>query len=212
VITDAALAIVDADGMDGLSMRRLAERLGTGPASLYAHVSGKPELLQLLIDRVAGEAPQIVPDPERWEEQLKEYLRAIRNALAAHRDLAGASLANIPTGPNAIAAIEVLLGILRAGGLPDNVIAFAVDLLPQYITVDAYEGSLFEQRMEREPEYFEALFAYFRSVPADRYPNFAALADLMMGEGDPPDARFEFGLDVLVRGLASMADQPERTE
>jgi hypothetical protein len=124
----------------------------------------------------------------------------------------GASLANIPTGPNAIAAIEVLLGILRAGGLPDTVIAFAVDLLPQYITVDAFEGSLFAQRMEREPEYFEALFDYFRSIPADRYPNFAALAELMVAEGEPPDARFEFGLDVLVRGLGTFADQPGRTE
>jgi AcrR family transcriptional regulator len=211
-IVDAAMAIVDAEGLDGLSMRRLAERLGTGPASLYAHVSGKPELLQLLIDRVAGETPPIEPDAERWEEQIKEYLRAMHKALVAHRDLAGASLANIPTGPNAIASIEVMLGILRTSGLPDKVVALAADLLPQYITADAYEGSLFAQRMEREPQYFEALFAYFRAIPADRFPNFAALADAMMAEDEEHEARFEFGLDVLVRGLASIADQAKRTE
>jgi AcrR family transcriptional regulator len=206
-IADAALAIVDAEGLDGLSMRRIAERLGTGPASLYAHVSGKAELLQLLIDRIATETPDIEPDPEHWQEQLKQYMRAMRDAMAAHRDLAGAALANIPTGANAIASMEVMLGILRAGGLPDRVVAFAADLLPQYVTVDAYEGSLFAQRMEREPEYFERLFAYFRSIPADRFPNFAALSDLMTGVDEPQDARFEFGLDVIVRGLASFADQ-----
>jgi AcrR family transcriptional regulator len=201
-IADAALAIVDAEGLDGLSMRRLAEELGTGPASLYAHVSGKPELLQLLIDRVAGEIEAPEPDPERWQEQLKEYARAIRRALMAHRDLAGASLANIPTGPNAIRSIDGLLALLRAGGLPDRVVAYAADLLPQFVTVDAYESSLFERR---GPEYFDEIAEYFAALPAERFPNVAALVpELMSGGGDE---RFEFGLDVFVRGLATMAPQ-----
>jgi AcrR family transcriptional regulator len=211
-IADAALAIVDAEGLDGLSMRRLAEELGTGPASLYAHVSGKSELLQLLIDRVAaGDVEAPPPDPERWQQQLKDFARRMRDALAAHRDLAGASLANIPTGPNVMRRIDGLLGILRASGLPDQVIAYAADLLPQYVTVDAYEGSLFAQRMEREPQYFEELTQYFAALPAERFPNVAALVPELMrgGEGDE---RFEFGLEVIVRGLAAMADPPATTE
>jgi AcrR family transcriptional regulator len=211
-IADAAIAIVDADGLDGLNMRRLAQELDTGPASLYAHVSGKDELLQLLIDRVAGEVPQVEPDPERWQEQVKEYMRAVRKVLVAHRDLAGAALANIPTGPNAIAAMEGLLGILRAGDLPDKVIAFAADLLSQYVNIDAYEGSLFEQRMQRDPEYFPAIFDYFRALPADRFPHFVSLTEEMIGDQGDDDARFEFGMDVLVRGLASFAGQPGRNE
>jgi AcrR family transcriptional regulator len=202
-IADAAMAIVDAEGLGGLNMRRLAEELGTGPASLYAHVSGKDELLQLLIDRVAGEVPRIEPDPERWQEQVKEYMRAVRKVLVAHRDLAGAALANIPTGPNAVAAMEGLLGILRAGELPDQVIAFAADLLSQYVNIDAYEGSLFAQR---EPEYFERVFDYFKALPADRFPHFASLAAAMVAGDD--DERFEFGIDVLVRGLASFSARP----
>jgi AcrR family transcriptional regulator len=207
-IADAAIAIVDAEGLDGLSMRRLAQALDTGPASLYAHVSGKDELLQLLIDRVSGEIPPIEPDPERWQEQLKEYLRAARGVLVAHRDLAGAALANIPTGPNATAAAESLLGILRAGELPDQVIAFAADLLFQYVNIDAYEGSLFAQRMERDPDYFRAIFEYFKAVPADRFPHFASLAEHMTAGDDAGEERFEFGLDVLVRGLASFSRRP----
>jgi AcrR family transcriptional regulator len=204
-ITDAALAIVDAEGLEGLSMRRLAQELGTGAASLYAHVSGKPELMQLLIDRMAAEIEAPPPDPDNWQEQIKDYARAMRRALTAHRDLAGASLANIPTGPNALRSIDGMLAILRAGGLPDRVVAYAADLIPQFVTADAYEGSLFAQRMEREPEYFDELARYFASLPAERFPNVAALVDELMDPGEQ-DERFEFGLEVIVRGLASMAE------
>ena len=58
--------------------------------------------------------------------------------------------------------------------------------------------------MEREPDYFEGFRAYLRALPADRFPNIAALADALMGDDDA-DARFEFGLDLIVRGLASFA-------
>jgi AcrR family transcriptional regulator len=207
-ITDTALRIVDTEGLDGLSMRRLADELGTGPASLYAHVSGKPELLQLLIDRVAGELELPEPDPERWREQLKNIARRMRAVLQAHSDLAGASLANIPTGPNAMRVIDGLLGVLRAGRLPDPAVAYAADLIPQFVTINAYEGSLFERRMEREPEYLTELGAYFASLPAERFPNVAALAHELM-QGEAGDERFEFGLDGIVSGLASMARDVE---
>jgi hypothetical protein len=61
--------------------------------------------------------------------------------------------------------------------------------------------------MEREPQYFEAVFAYFKALPADRFPHFAALADELSSGDD--DARFEFGIDVLVRGLASFSERTE---
>jgi AcrR family transcriptional regulator len=204
-IVDAALAVVDAEGLGALSMRRLAQALDTGAASLYAHVSGKDELLQLLIDRVAGEIEVPEPDPARWQEQVKEFAREMRRVLAAHRDLAGASLANIPTGPHAMRAIDGLLGILRAGGLPDQVVAYASDLLPQLVTVDVYEGSLWQQRIDREPDYFERFRAYLDALPAARFPNIAVLTGALVAQDEAHDARFEFGLDVLVRGLASHA-------
>ena len=203
-IAKAALAIVDAEGLENLSMRRLAQELGTGPASLYAHVSGKDELLALLIDLVAGDMERVEPDPERWQEQIKEYARAMRARLAEHRDLAGAALANIPTGPNAIGAMDSLLGIMRAGGLPDDVIALGSDLLAQFVVGSTYEAALFQERMQREPEYFEQLGDYFRALPADRFPHTAALAEALMGDDDP-DTRFEFGLAVLVAGLVAVA-------
>lgn len=201
-IGDAALAIVDAEGLDGLSMRRVAERLGTGPASLYAHVSGKEDLLQLLIDRVAAELPLPEPDPDRWQEQIKQMVRDIHHGLLAHRDLARAALANIPLGEGALAFSDRMVGVLRAGGLPDQVVGYASDLLPLYAVATAYEQSLYAEKMTTEEgeRYMREVGEYFAALPAERFPNLVALAGPLV---DNSQDRFEFGLDVLVAGLAA---------
>jgi AcrR family transcriptional regulator len=206
-ITEAALALVDAHGLDALSMRNVAERLGVQASALYGHVSGKQELIQLMLDRVALEIELPEPDPTRWEEQVKEFARASRRALGAHRDLAGASLANIPTGPSMLGLIDRLLALLSASGLPRQAVAYAADLLPQFVTASVYEESLFIQRLEREPRYFEQIEAYFRAAPAARFPALADLVTELTGPEEGPDARFEFGLDVIVQGLAAIASQ-----
>lgn len=187
-------------------MRRVAEELATGSASLYAHVANKDALLDLVVDRAIAdfEVPW-PPDPERWEEQVKECVRGMRALLAAHRDLARATLARIPTGENALARMDRVMALLRAGGLPDQVVAYAADLLPLYATAVAYEESLYagqglsEKDLER---YVAELRTYFASLPPDRFPNVVALAaPLTAGAGG--DERFEFGLDVLMKGLAA---------
>jgi AcrR family transcriptional regulator len=201
-IVDAAMAIVDAEGLDGLSMRRVADRLGTGPASLYAHVSGKEDLLQLLIDRVAADVPLPDPDPEHWQEQLKAIVRGMHHALLAHRDLARAAIANIPLGEAALTGSDRMIAVLRAGGLPDRVVAYAVDLLPLYAVATAYEQGLRLQKMTTEEgeRYIREVGEYFAALPADRFPNIVALAGELV---DDTQDRFEFGLDVLVAGLAA---------
>ena len=202
-IVDATFRIVDAQGLGAVSMRSVAEALGTGPASLYAHVSGKDELLSLMIERLAGEMRLPEPDPERWQEQIKELVREMHAVLLAHRDLARVSLGNIPLGEGALRVSERMIEILALGGLPKQVIAYAVDLLPLYAVATAYEQSLFNERTSTEEgaRYFEEVDAYFAALPADRFPHMAALAP-ELAEGDAGE-RFEFGLDVLVAGLAA---------
>jgi hypothetical protein len=90
-----------------------------------------------------------------------------------------------------------LIGLMRAAGLPDRVIAFAVDLLPLYVVAICYEESL--SRSESSPEEFAQFVAelrnYFASLPAERFPNIALAGPLT--DGDPMgDERFEFGLEV----------------
>jgi len=202
-IVDAALAVLDEGGVAGLSMRAVSDRLGTGPASLYAHVESKEELLGLLIDRLAADIPKPVAGAAPWQEQLKDVIRAIRASLGAHRDLAQANLGTIPTGPHALELVEAMLGVLRAAGIPDQVIAYAVDILPLYATATAYEESIRAAKDEPESYFVDELRAFFQALPADRFPNFVALAEpLTTGAGDE---RFEFGLDALVRGIESMS-------
>src|SRR5262245_45383985 len=131
-IVDAALRVLDAEGLDALSMRRVAEEAGAGTTSLYWHVANKEQLLQLIFDRVIAEIELPAPDPARWQEQLKEMGRAWRGVQKRHRDIARISLGRIPLGPNGLQAMEWLLGLLRAAGLPDRTAAFAGDLLTLY--------------------------------------------------------------------------------
>jgi AcrR family transcriptional regulator len=207
-VVDAAMAVLVADGPDALSMRRVAQELDTGPASLYAHVSGKDELLELMIDRVAGAMEVPDPDPERWAEQVKDCVRAIYRSFLAHPGLAAANMGKVPTGPGALATIDRFLALLRAGNLPDRVVAYAADILPLYATAYAFEQGLHASHMSEEEleRHFAELGEYFHALPAERFPNIAALADALTGE-DEPDARFEFGLDMLVTGIAAQAQR-----
>src|SRR3954468_15902907 len=74
-IVDAAMELMKRDGYDNVSMRSLARELDTGAASLYAHVANKDELDQYVIDRISAMLEVPEPDPERWDEQLKDVLR-----------------------------------------------------------------------------------------------------------------------------------------
>lgn len=208
-IATAALRIVDEEGLDALTMRTVAHVLGTGAASLYAHVNSKEELLELVVERVIGEV-QLPgePDAARWQEQIKEMAREIRAVFSRHRDVARASFARIPLGENALRGTEWMIAVLRAGGLPDQVIGLACDLLPLYVVAVSYEESLYgtDTAPEEVLQYVEGMRRYFAALPADRFPNVISLAGPLTA-GDPA-TRFEFGLDVLIRGLASMGSSP----
>ncbi len=211
-IVEAALAVLDADGLEGVSMRRVAQRLGTGPASLYQHVGGKDELLELVLDRVCADVaiPEPGVGPDGWQEPLKELLRTVRKVLGAHQDLAYVMLGRIPTGPNALAGAEGMLRIMRAGGVPDQVAAYAVDSLGLFVTSVVYEEAIQARHFTTEQEalaYIDQARSYFENLPADRFPTLAAMAGHLTREaGD--DARFEFALDVQIRGLAALAAEP----
>jgi AcrR family transcriptional regulator len=211
-IVDTALRLVDADGLDGVSMRRVAEELGTGPASLYAHVANKEELLELVHDRVIGEVEVPAPDPEHWQEQLRGVAMSGFRVYAKHRDIARVSLATVPTGPNGLRVSEGMMAIMIAGGVPPQVAAYAIDRLALYIAADSYEGTLFHKRRtatgqsreEFEQNYRTSIRAFFTSLPPDRFPLLTTHVDALMA-GDS-DQRFTFGLDMLIRSLATYVD------
>ena len=211
LIVATALDVLRAEGMDAVSMRRVASELGTGPASLYAHVAGKDELLDLLYDEVVGTIPLFEPDPDRWREQVTQLWIDSREALARAGDIARYSLGRVPMGPNALRIAELTMTVLRAGRVPDQAVAWAVDVVGMFVTANAVEDAVTADlaRQGRDPqEYYDQVHRYFAGLPADRFPITAALVpQLMTGTGDE---RFRFGLELLVGGLAALATGTRR--
>jgi AcrR family transcriptional regulator len=213
-IVDAAIRVLDAEGMDGLSMRRVGEELGTGPGSLYWHVRNKDELFQLIFERVTEEMVLPEPDPSRWQEQLKDLSRQMRATLNSHRDVARLSLGRIPVGQTLALYSEWLFTLLKPVGIPDGVIALIGDLFGLYVGAYAFEESLGISSPtgdDMAPEQIvELLRQYALSLPEDRFPHTRAAADLIFGGG--LDERFDFGVDLLLRGLSTYATEaPRRT-
>ena len=197
LIVDAALALLERDGLQGLSMRRLAQELGSGAASLYWHVGDKEELLALMLDRIVGESEVIEPDPEHWQEQVKESLRATRRLMLKRRDAAQLSLGRIPAGPNSLPVMERSLAVLHAAGLPPRVISYAADMFALFVGGFAFEESMGH---EGDPKAFGE---YLASLPPEQFPTLTTLAgDLTEGGADE---RFEFAIELLVRGLEAVA-------
>lgn len=206
---DAALAILDRDGLDAVTMRAVAQELNTGAASLYAHVSNKEELAELMLDRVMGELSVPDPDPAHWQDQVRALARQTVEVLTGHPGIARVALATlVPVGPNALAATERMLAIFRAGGLPDRIVALAIDLFAAFTTAVALERSqwILDQRSGGDTaRRLAQTNDYLAALPPDRFPHLLALQAVSAGlDGE---ARFAFGLDVLVAGISALASR-----
>jgi AcrR family transcriptional regulator len=206
-IVAAALKLLDAQGLEALSMRRIADELGTGPASLYWHVGSKDGLLDLLFDAVIGEQDVPDPDPEHWQDQLREVARTMRATILGHRDIIRISIGRIPMGPNALRYSERVLAILRTGGVPDQLAVtghlLLIAIVNGYTLDETGEGG---QPPADQPPVDEAarmVRDFMTSLPAEHFPNLVAVADQFTFTD--PDQRFEVLLDIYFEGLAKRA-------
>jgi AcrR family transcriptional regulator len=207
-IVEAAMRVLDSDGLDGLSMRRVGEELDTGAASLYWHVGSKDGLLDLILDRVIGEQEVPDPEPERWREQLKDVARTMRATILRHRDIVRISIGRIPTGSNALRYSERVLAILRAGGVPDQLAVSGYLLLFSVVngfTMDE-TGEGGEPPADQPPldEAARMVRDYMASLPPERFPNLVELAG-HFALADP-NPRFELLVDLFVDGLSKRAN------
>ncbi len=209
LIVDTALQLLDQDGTAGVTMRRVADALGTGAASLYAHVANKEELLDLVLEQILADIHIPDPDPERWQDQLHEVGMTMFHVYKAHKDIAVISLGNIPTGANALRIADRTMAIMLAGGVPPHVAGWALDRMALYICADAYEGSVIFKRQQESgltPDefvetYYTSVRNFYSSLPSDQFPTLAKHVGDMMGGDD--ESRFAFGLDMIVRSLGT---------
>jgi AcrR family transcriptional regulator len=196
-IVEAAVQILDREGADALTVRRLGDELGTGSATLYWHIGSKDELGELVYDYVMGEVNLPEPDVSRWEEQAKDLGWQVYRIMLRHKDLVRLSLGHVPVGPNMLRIMEWSLGLLRKAGVPDQAAAYFGDMFGRYI-----DASVLEVTAEGGPP-IEQVGDYFAALPVDQFPNMKALSAAMFAGND--DDRFEFGLDLLLRGIAGHA-------
>jgi AcrR family transcriptional regulator len=204
-IVDAGLDILQREGFEALSMRRVAQELDTGPASLYVYVANVRALHALLFDAAIGTVAIEETDPARWREQLRDLI--LRMTTMMSEDFPGIAIigmAEIPLGDNCVRLTESMMSLLRAGGASDEAIAYSGDLVFMYATSTAYKHSLCRSLYEdrgHERQELSRVAERLTSLPADRYPTVASVGSLMVrGTGRE---RFLLGLDMIVDGLLS---------
>jgi AcrR family transcriptional regulator len=206
-IVAAAIRLMDAEGFEALSMRRIAEELGTGAASLYWHVGSKDGLLDLVFDELIGEVTVPDPDPPRWRDQVKDLARAQRAGTLRHPYVVRVSIGRIPMGLNALVFSERSLAILRAGGLPPRLAVRASHLLISTVngfTIDETGVSgAWPDGAAPAADAAAAASGYLATLPPERFPNLVSLAQ-EFADADR-DARFELLIDIFVDGLARLA-------
>lgn len=202
-IVATAFEIVEAEGYDALTMRRVAAALQTGPASLYAHVRNKAELDDLLIGQLCREIDLPMPDPDHWQEQLTEVCRQLRDQYLRYPGISQASFSARPHSLETVRVSEGMLAILVAGGVAPQTAAWAIDAMHLYVSAYCFEVSVqqragdgVDQRLLDRAEIVER----FQMLPSARFPITVAYAhELTSGEGHD---RFNFTLDLLLGGLA----------
>ncbi len=203
-IVAAAIEVLHQEGLERLSMRRVADRLDAGVATLYWHVADKEQLIHLVLDHVIGEIELPEPDPERWEEQLRDYAHSARAMFRRHRGVASASLGRVPMGPNLARVGEWVLALLTRAGVPTRAAAWMADLLALVGTAQAAEEDVVASQGK---EAFAGIADYIAMLPPEQFPNLVAGLEEMAGGS--PDERLEFALDVLTRGVGTFIDRAE---
>lgn len=190
-IGQAALAIADADGIEGLTMRRLAERLGVGTMTLYGYVTNKDELLDLAIDAAVTDAP--LPELSgSWKDQLRTLMHASAQRMARHPALVRIRLTRPVLRPEALRFGEAGVGILRAAGFSRDEAPNAFRLLYTYTVGFAALSPARADRRKAD----RAL----RELPPDEFPNLTELRPEFAAAMAGREA-FDYGLERILDGL-----------
>lgn len=212
-IVQAGVELADQEGLDAVSMRKLAQKLGVGAMSLYRYVPSKTELLNLMLDAVSG------PDPAResafaqgWRAGLEAVGRGGRAQYLAHPWLLQVNWTQPVLGPNSMADMELIFDGLREMPLSDQHKMQVIVALDSYVTgavrqeilsnrAACESGMTDDQFWESQAPMLEAIFA------SGRFPVMAALSeDTFAGTWEE---HFELGLDLLLDGVEKQVARRE---
>ncbi len=198
----AAIALADADGLEALSMRRLAKELGVEAMSLYNHVANKDEILAGIIDAVATEI-DLPSDEGDWKTAMRRSAISARDVLLRHRWASSLWMTRQSGGLARMRHGDWMLRMLREAGLSDDLSYHAFHILEAYILGFTY----LHLSVPHKGEDLAGMAATFlQELPADEYPDFVehVMQHLEPDHGD--EGGFEVGLDLILDGLERLRD------
>jgi AcrR family transcriptional regulator len=220
-VVDAAVRLADAEGIDALSMRRVAEALGVGAMSLYTYVPGRAELVDLMLDRVYAEQLAGIATDGGWRARLESRARADWALYERHPWVVRAAGPRPTLGPNESGVYEATLAAVDGIGLTGDEMVAVVTLVAGY--VGGVARGIVEAVAEGETHEDEEAWWRARSAvldragayTAERFPVSSRLGDEGVFDGDPdePDylagemrRTFDFGLQRVLDGIAVLVD------
>ncbi|WP_406181326.1 TetR/AcrR family transcriptional regulator [Streptomyces canus] len=198
-IVRAAIQLADADGLEAVSLRKVATALGVGPMRLYSYIASKEELLDLMVDAVHAE---IRPAGDSWREMLRSLAEATRDAAHVHEWLADLLGGRPQLGPHALTNGETVVAAL--GDVDVDAVMPVVGAVNAYV-IGAVRREIAAQRAERatgmdEKRWQASLGPYLeRTFATGRFP---ALATVVRDAAHlDADHTFRIGLDFVLDGI-----------
>ena len=205
-VLDAAVALAARDGIESLTMRKLADELGAGAMSLYHHVPNKEQLLDGMVDIVFSEI-ELPPTDVDWKTAMRKRALSTRDALARHPWAIGLMEGRTSHGPSNLSLHNAVLGCLRAAGFSLEATVHAYSVLDAYI----YGFALQQRDMSSENADDFATEAQrqmreYQAVLAD-YPHLVEVVGGYVAKaGYDYATEFVFGLDLILDGLDRLRD------
>jgi AcrR family transcriptional regulator len=193
-IVATAIALADTDGLDAVSIRRVAGELGARPMSLYTHIASKEDLLDLMVNEVIGEALVPEPLPGDWRAAVREIALRSHDAFLAHAWILQAFSQRPRFGPNALRHAEQSIASVAGLGLDERTAATLLAVVDEYAL-----GHAMRALITPSEEQLRSMFAETLRTTADlsEFPHVEAAA----GTATPHEDAFEIGLDALLEGL-----------
>jgi AcrR family transcriptional regulator len=201
-LLDAAIALADEGGIESLSMRKLAQKLGVEAMSLYHYVAKKDDILDGIVDLVMEEIA-IPPTRGDWKEELRQIAVTAHDALVRH-PWACSLMWTTSISPARLRYMESILGRLRESGFSPELTHHAYHALESHIS----GFTLWQVNIPFKAEDIADLGAAFlRELPIDEYPYVAEHTEQHLQPSSPEEkSEFEFGLDLILDGLERLRD------
>jgi len=207
-IVDAGVRIAAAEGIAGVSMSRVAAKLGTSAMSLYRYVAAKDELLALMVDAAIGPPPAMPAPDEEWREGLSRWAWAHHDGLRRHPWVLRIPITGPPSTPNEVAWVENGLRCLAGTGLAEGEKMSVILLLSGFVrneatlVTDLGAAAAAAGGAEIMPAWSSQLRLL---TDADRFPALhRALASGVFDQDDEPDDEFVFGLERVLDGIDAL--------